>query len=343
MGSSSITELQACKRSPASGPVSPQVTSGKGPSQPVVLELLAFVVPVVLIVQMLALLLLELRATSISNALALERVQRMAQLRTGALAEPVWRLEYDKVRASLDEVTLEMRVVEAVVYDDTGAPVARVAGQSFGKPVTDTVVRELEYHDGNVRSPTGRLVIAFAARPLHEQLIKLYGSGVFVSALAGLVLCIALRLAAQSLIGRPLAIIMSAIHRARVEGTPQPLQLDSNNEFSALASAFNENVAALPRLTALLEQGIDANGLIDRLLLGLGSRERHCMAPRFHCPCTRERALRTLSLLEPEELDEMIRRRASQEIVCEFCGRAYQIEGDEMRPLLAAMERGELA
>lgn len=104
-----------------------------------------------------------------------------------------------------------------------------------------------------------------------------------------------------------------------------------------------ENVVAMPRLSVLLEQGIDAHGLIDRLLLGLGSRERHRMAPRFYCPCTRERALRTLSLLEVEEVEELVRRRASQEIVCEFCGRAYQIEGDELGPLLEAMMRRDEA
>jgi molecular chaperone Hsp33 len=95
-----------------------------------------------------------------------------------------------------------------------------------------------------------------------------------------------------------------------------------------------ENVAGLPGLAALLERPITANDLIDRLLQGLGARERHRMQPRFFCPCTRERAFRTLSLLEREEIADLVRTEASQEIVCEFCGRAYQIEAAEMRPLL---------
>jgi molecular chaperone Hsp33 len=99
-------------------------------------------------------------------------------------------------------------------------------------------------------------------------------------------------------------------------------------------SQVEENVAAMPGLATLLEGPIDAHGLIDRLLLGLGSRERHRMDPRFHCPCTRERAFRTLSLLERGEIDELVRRGESQEIVCEFCGRAYQIEAQAMRRLL---------
>ena len=99
-------------------------------------------------------------------------------------------------------------------------------------------------------------------------------------------------------------------------------------------SQVEENVAAMPGLATLLEARIDAHALIDRLLLGLGSRERHRMDPRFHCPCTRERAVRTLSLLEREEIEELVLRGDSQEIVCEFCGRAYQIEAPEMQRLL---------
>jgi molecular chaperone Hsp33 len=101
-------------------------------------------------------------------------------------------------------------------------------------------------------------------------------------------------------------------------------------------SQIEANVSALPGLASLLEAPIDANTILDRLLVGLGSRDRHRMKPRFHCPCTRDRALRTLSLLDETELTDLIAREQSQEIVCDFCGRAYEIEAPEMHPLLRA-------
>jgi len=104
-------------------------------------------------------------------------------------------------------------------------------------------------------------------------------------------------------------------------------------------SQVEDNVAGLPGLASLLNGPIDANAIIDRLLLGLGSRDRHRMNPRFHCPCSRDRALRTLSLLDAAELAELIEQDQSQEIVCEFCGREYQIEPAEMRPLFEAARR----
>ncbi len=95
-----------------------------------------------------------------------------------------------------------------------------------------------------------------------------------------------------------------------------------------------KNVEALPGLASLLEGPLTPDDLIDRLLLGMGSRDRHPMSPLSHCPCSRDRALRTLSLLERSEIVEMIAKSRSQEIICDFCGKDYQIAAAEMPPLL---------
>jgi molecular chaperone Hsp33 len=101
-------------------------------------------------------------------------------------------------------------------------------------------------------------------------------------------------------------------------------------------SQVEANVAGLPGLASLLEAPLDANLIIDRLLIGLGSRARHTTRPSFHCPCTRERALRTLSLLDRSEIEELVAEDRGQEVVCEFCGRSYQIRSPEMQSLLEA-------
>ncbi len=98
--------------------------------------------------------------------------------------------------------------------------------------------------------------------------------------------------------------------------------------------AVEANVHGLPRLSDLVLTGADANDLVDRLLAGLGSRERHAESPVFYCPCTRERALHTLQLLGERELGEMVVARARQEVRCQFCGRAYDFAPDEIVPLL---------
>ena len=98
------------------------------------------------------------------------------------------------------------------------------------------------------------------------------------------------------------------------------------------------NIAGLPSLAQRLSDPLDPNDLIDLLMVGLGTRERHDMFPEFHCPCSNDRAARTVGLLERRELEEMIAANESQEVVCDFCGRAYQVEPEAMRPLLAQRE-----
>lgn len=97
-----------------------------------------------------------------------------------------------------------------------------------------------------------------------------------------------------------------------------------------------ENVQGLPGLAVLLGGPLGPDDLIDRLMLGLGVRERHTMSPIFHCPCSVERATRTLALLDRTELDELVATGASQEVVCDFCGRAYQVGPDAVATLLEA-------
>ena len=97
---------------------------------------------------------------------------------------------------------------------------------------------------------------------------------------------------------------------------------------------IERNVRAVPPLSRLVQAGVGADDLLDMLFDGVGSRERHSEAPIFHCPCTRQRAHRSLQLLGREELREMVRDEVEQEVKCEFCGRAYEFGPDEIGSVL---------
>ncbi len=97
---------------------------------------------------------------------------------------------------------------------------------------------------------------------------------------------------------------------------------------------IERNVRNVPPLSRLVQAGIEAHDLLDLLLDGVGGRERHQEAPIFYCPCTRKRAHRSLQLLGREELREMVRDGVTQEVKCEFCGRAYEFGPDELGSVL---------
>jgi molecular chaperone Hsp33 len=99
-------------------------------------------------------------------------------------------------------------------------------------------------------------------------------------------------------------------------------------------SVVEQNVQAMPPLSQLALSDSHCNELIDMLLRGLGSRERHTSYPIFRCTCTRTRALRTMELLGQAELQQMVEADVTQEVRCEFCSKAHDFTAAEIRKLL---------
>jgi molecular chaperone Hsp33 len=56
--------------------------------------------------------------------------------------------------------------------------------------------------------------------------------------------------------------------------------------------------------------------------------------PVWHCRCTRERVVRALIALGPEELRGMIADAQGAQVRCEFCATDYALSHDELVELL---------
>ncbi len=101
------------------------------------------------------------------------------------------------------------------------------------------------------------------------------------------------------------------------------------------------NVRSMPTLSQLALSGTHCDEIVDLLLRGLGSRERHTSYPVFRCTCTRERALRTLQLLGEADLGEIVIEGNGQQVRCEFCARAHEFSAGDVDGLLREL-RGQL-
>jgi molecular chaperone Hsp33 len=144
------------------------------------------------------------------------------------------------------------------------------------------------------------------------------------------------------------------LYLSESEQTPSAMGLGvamANDETAVVAAGFllqrlpgaseseiaqaETNVRNMPSLSDLALSGTDADEILDLLLAGLGSRARTRSEPIFYCPCTRARALATLQMLEPAELEELVNARQSQEVCCHFCARAYTLSPEEIASLLS--------
>lgn len=96
-----------------------------------------------------------------------------------------------------------------------------------------------------------------------------------------------------------------------------------------------ENVRGFPGPGELVREGLSADEIADRLLVGLGSRERHYSTPRFYCGCDTQRVLRAIITLGREELEETRAQGESLEVNCHFCATTHVVTPDDLTELLA--------
>lgn len=102
----------------------------------------------------------------------------------------------------------------------------------------------------------------------------------------------------------------------------------------AALARVEAQVRAIASPARIVRAGGTAGELMDHLCFGSGGGERHRSAPRFWCPCSRARALRSLSLLTHDELHELAEGDETQGVDCQFCGRSYQLQPHEVARLL---------
>ena len=98
-------------------------------------------------------------------------------------------------------------------------------------------------------------------------------------------------------------------------------------------SRLERNLAGITSVTALLEQGLHAEDIAERLLNGLEPNLLDESTPAYRCDCSRERTARMLAALDDKTLTEMADEMPDIEVCCHFCNAVYHFTPDEVRAL----------
>jgi len=96
---------------------------------------------------------------------------------------------------------------------------------------------------------------------------------------------------------------------------------------------LEEAVAAMPHVTALLDQGETPEGIL-RFLVGDDLQLHEETDVRFQCKCSRDRVEQTLISLGEAELKQLIEEDGEAEIVCHFCNETYTFDRSVLELLL---------
>ncbi|HAG12587.1 MAG TPA: Hsp33 family molecular chaperone HslO [Ruminococcus sp.] len=86
---------------------------------------------------------------------------------------------------------------------------------------------------------------------------------------------------------------------------------------------LERNLADVTSVTALMEQGMTADDLAQKLMNGLQPELLDESAPAYACDCSRERTERMLRSLDEATLREMAEEMPEIEVCCHFCTNKY--------------------
>jgi len=95
---------------------------------------------------------------------------------------------------------------------------------------------------------------------------------------------------------------------------------------------IEQRLSSLPSMTTMLEEGLNLEQILNRLLDGVQVMET--MDVRFQCSCSKERMEQTLIAIGREELEQIITEDQGCEVICQFCNEAYRFSEEELKQLL---------
>ena len=92
-------------------------------------------------------------------------------------------------------------------------------------------------------------------------------------------------------------------------------------------------------VTAMLEDGMLPEDILGELVgsFGLQITQKHEVS--FACSCSKERIEKALISIGPKDIREMIDEGKPVEVGCQFCGRKYTFDMDDLRRILSAQKK----
>lgn len=96
---------------------------------------------------------------------------------------------------------------------------------------------------------------------------------------------------------------------------------------------LEQNLSGITSITAMLEQGMTADDIANRLMHGLEPELLDESAPAYRCDCSLERTRKMLEALDRQSLLDMADEMPEIEVCCHFCTNKYVFTPDEVREM----------
>lgn len=106
----------------------------------------------------------------------------------------------------------------------------------------------------------------------------------------------------------------------------------------AVIEKLEQNLQRIKSVTAMLEEGLTPEGILETVLEGLDIEWRDMLPVQFYCNCSKERVEKALVSIGKKELTDIIADGKPIEVKCHFCNHAYEFTVEDMKELLKQAE-----
>lgn len=98
-----------------------------------------------------------------------------------------------------------------------------------------------------------------------------------------------------------------------------------------------------PSVSKILMDGGKPFDLVEPFMLGIPFTELdHPFQAKYFCPCSKERVMGALEILGMAELQDIIDKSEEQEVICQMCGKPYNITVDEIVEIRDQLHRNSM-
>lgn len=106
-----------------------------------------------------------------------------------------------------------------------------------------------------------------------------------------------------------------------------------------IIDGLEKKLSGVSSVTALLDQGLTPEELLEELLGEFGLEITDTLPTSYYCNCTRERVEKAVVSIGSKEIREMIQENKPIEVKCQFCGKAYTFDVEDLKQILTRAKR----
>ena len=185
---------------------------------------------------------IELLAHRTAVAQLEQTLKAMIRTQSAALANPVWNLDQEQILLSLQAVVANREILSATVLGEKGE-VMSAAGDVPEEASSDDLVllhRDIVFDAGAGERVIGKLEFAATRQFVWQQTRNRLLTAAVIALVAVSIEVGAALYALGSIVGLPLARLLTSINRASSDGQRQPVNWHSTDELGQVITAYNQ-------------------------------------------------------------------------------------------------------